>query len=113
MPKVGWHRLATAQKAAVLPQFPFTEQQFPNVLLVQEAFEADAEPHFPSILIGEHVPKPDWHALSIAQNAAVLPQLPFTEQQLPNVLPIQDAFVVDAEPHLPSILIGVHFPNKG
>lgn len=36
----------------------------------------------------------------------MLPQFPLTEQQDPNVLPIQVAPVVDAEPHFPSLLIG-------
>lgn len=32
VPYPGWHLLETAQKAAVSPQFPLTEQQDPKVL---------------------------------------------------------------------------------
>lgn len=32
----------------------------------------------------------------------MLPQLPFTEQQFPNELPLHVAFTAEADPHLPS-----------
>lgn len=38
----------------------------------------------------------------MAQKAIELPQLPFTEQQFPNELPLHVALTVDADPHFPS-----------
>lgn len=79
----------------------------PKVLPKHVAPVVDAEPHFPLVLTGVQVPKLGWQRFETAQNAGVLPQFPFTEQQDPNELPVQVAPVVEAEPHFPSRLTGV------
>ena len=63
----------------------------------------EAEPHFPSVDTGVRVPNPDWQRLVVPQKAGVLPQFPLTEQQSPNVLPLQ---VAPFAPHLPSVEVG-------
>ena len=91
-----------AQKAAVLPQLPLTEQQSPNVLPRHIAPTVDADPHFPSSETGVHVPKLAWHRLVVPQNGGVLPQLPLVEQQGPNLLPRQ-VFPFPPAPQRPSV----------
>lgn len=49
VPNSGWHKFDALQNASVLPQFPFTEQQFPGVLPRQMAPTDEAAPHFPSV----------------------------------------------------------------
>lgn len=65
------------QKADVLPQYPYAEQQLPNV----EPAQVDppfVEPQLPLsetatlTPVPEHLPKPDWQPVS--QWAVVLPQ---------------------------------------
>jgi hypothetical protein len=102
VPKFGWHKFEVAQKAAELPQFPFTEQQFPKELPRHMAFTVEADPHFPSVETGVHVPKADWHRFVVPQKAGVLPQFPLTEQQFPNLLPLHVAPIVEDDPHFPS-----------
>lgn len=63
----------------------------------------EAAPHFPSVDTGVHVPNPGWQRFDTPQKAGVLPQLPFTEQQFPNVVPLQ---VAPFAPHLPSVEVG-------
>ena len=51
MPNWLWH--PAPQYAAVEPQNPFSEQQFPNVLVKQVEFLSELDPQFPSVLVGE------------------------------------------------------------
>jgi len=70
------------------------------------ALLVEAEPHFLSVDIGVQVPKPACHRFVVPQKAGVLPQFPFTEQQFPNVLPLQVAPLMFA-PHFPSVEVGI------
>jgi len=66
-----------------------------------------------NLLAEVQVPNIGWHWFEAAQNAAELPQLPFTEQQSPKELPTHIAFVLDAAPHFQSVDVGVQIPNLG
>ena len=50
VPKDGWH--PSLQYAAVVPQNPFSEQQFPKLEVKQVAFVDDLEPQLASKLVG-------------------------------------------------------------
>ncbi|KAL2060469.1 hypothetical protein VTL71DRAFT_9500 [Oculimacula yallundae] len=125
-PNASWQRFAVAQNAVPspqfplteqhlpkllpkksdVPQFPFTEQQPPKLLPVHEALVVEAEPHLPSVLTGLHDPNFGWQSLSAEQKKSEVPQLPFTEQHWPKVLPAHVAPTDDAAPQRPSLLIG-------
>ena len=70
----------------------------------------EVAPHEPEILtscppVDAQVPKSSWHPS--AQYADVLPQKPFSEQQLPQVDVRHVALVSELEPQLPSLLVGL------
>jgi hypothetical protein len=99
-PNAAWH--PAPQCAASAPQNPLAEQQSPNTDPLHVLPPAAPPPHAPSVdtfpVAAHPLPKSGWQPAP--QCAAVVPQKPAAEQQVPKVVPVQLNW--DVPPQLPS-----------
>lgn len=70
----------------VLPQYPFAEQQSPNVLSWQVALISELEPQFPSVDIAPRLVDAADVEVEVLSDVAVVVKDSSLDEQLPNIL---------------------------